>query len=160
MPNKEICEIANDNSNGQVVVSGTKLAINTLNENLKKKRKKSIILPVSAHFHCSLIRKASDCMRNKIAQTNFLEPKPSIISNVTSKDENKPEIFKNLLVDQITSRVRWRESKNFMINKGVKQFVEIGPGKILSGLIKRIDKNVIVSAINNEEDIKLININD
>ena len=153
LPNKEICEIANDNSNGQVVVSGTKLAINTLNENLKKKRKKSIILPVSAPFHCSLMSKASDSMRNKIAQTNFLEPKPSIISNVTSKDENKPEIIKNLLVDQITSRVRWRESINFMINKGVTSFLEIGPGKVLSGLVKKINKDVKISNINFLKDI-------
>ena len=153
LPNKEICEIANDNSNGQVVVSGTKLAINTLNENLKKKRKKSIILPVSAPFHCSLMSKASDSMRNKIAQTYFLEPKPSIISNVTSKDENKPEIIKNLLVDQITSRVRWRESINFMINKGVTSFLEIGPGKVLSGLVKKINKDVKISNINFLKDI-------
>ena len=153
LPNKEICEIANDNSYGQVVVSGTKLAINTLNENLKKKRKKSIILPVSAPFHCSLMSKASDSMRNKIAQTNFLEPKPSIISNVTSKDENKPEIIKNLLVDQITSRVRWRESINFMINKGVTSFLEIGPGKVLSGLVKKINKDVKISNINFLKDI-------
>ena len=97
--------------------------------------------------------KASDSMRNKIAQTNFLEPKPSIISNVTSKDENKTEIIKNLLVDQITSRVRWRESINFMINKGVTSFLEIGPGKVLSGLVKKINKDVKISNINFLKDI-------
>ena len=151
---EEVCEIANDNCYGQVVVSGTKKIIELLSKNLKEKKKKGIILPVSAPFHCSLMKKAAENMSDKIKKTNFSIPKPSIISNVTAKDENDADQIKPLLVDQITSRVRWRESVNFMIKQGVNKFLEIGPGKVLSGLVKKIDKNVKISNINTIEDIK------
>jgi len=150
----EICEIANDNCNGQVVVSGTNLAIKRLEKNLKEKRKRAISLPVSAPFHCSLMMKASEIMKNKIEQTQFLKPKTNIISNVTAKEENNVDRIKKLLVEQITSRVRWRESVDYMIKNGVDNFIEIGPGKVLSGLVKKISKEVIVSNINTLEDIK------
>jgi len=153
LPKKEICEIANDNSDGQVVVSGTKMVIETLNENLKKKKKKGILLPVSAPFHSSLMQQASQRMIDKIENTDFLNPKPSIISNVTAKEENDVNIIKPLLVNQITSRVRWRESVNYMIKKGVTDFIEIGPGKVLSGLVKKINKDVKVSNINSIDNI-------
>jgi len=149
-----ICEIANDNCNGQVVVSGTKKTIEILNENLKKKRKKGIILPVSAPFHCSLMKKAAENMKDKINNTNFLNPKPSIISNVTAREEMDANKIKPLLIDQITSRVRWRESIDYMIKQGVIDFLEIGPGKVLSGLVKKINKDVKISNINSAEDIK------
>jgi len=151
---KSICEIANDNSNGQVVVSGTKNAIQILNENLKKKKKRGILLPVSAPFHSSLMQKASKIMKDKIDKTDFSKPKPSIISNVTANEENEVNSIKNLLVDQITSKVRWRESINYMIKNGVKDFIEIGPGKVLSGLVKKINTDVKISNINSLEDIK------
>ena len=147
------CEIANDNSDGQVVVSGTKKIIDLLNENLKKKNKRGIILPVSAPFHSSLMKKASESMKEKINDSDFLTPKPSIISNVTAREENNVNDIKSLLVEQITSRVRWRESVNYMLNKGVKDFIEIGPGKVLSGLVKKINKNVKTSNINYIKDI-------
>jgi len=99
-------------------------------------------------------------MNEEIELLNFKEPSNILISNVTGKEIGNSNELKNLLVKQIESRVRWRESVLLMINKGVKQFIEIGPGKVLSGLIKRIDKNVKVSAINTDEDIKLININE
>tara|TARA_Y100000590_G_scaffold467101_1_gene644802 strand:- start:1906 stop:2823 length:918 start_codon:yes stop_codon:yes gene_type:complete len=150
----EICEIANDNSNGQVVVSGTKKTIETLNQNLKNKKKRGIILPVSAPFHSSLMKKASQNMKSKINSTNFLAPAPYIISNVTAKEENKADNIKSLLVDQITSRVRWRESVNYMIKNGVKNFVEIGPGKVLSGLVKKINKEVNITNINELKDLE------
>ena len=150
----EACEIANDNSDGQVVVSGTRQNIEKLNENLKKKKKRGIILPVSAPFHCSLMKKASQDMKSKIEETEFLKPSPSIISNVTAKVENNENAIKSLLVEQITSRVRWRESVNYMIKEGVRDFIEIGPGKILSGLVKKINKDVKISNINSLEDIK------
>ena len=149
-----ICEISNDNSDSQIVVSGEKKIIEKLNMNLKKKRKKGIILPVSAPFHCSLMQNAAEKMRTKIIETNFLKPKPSIISNVTGKEENDENKIKPLLVDQITSRVRWRESVNYMIKKGVSSFLEIGPGKVLSGLVKKINSNVEISNISSIEDIK------
>ena len=93
-------------------------------------------------------------MKDKIESTNFLKPKPSIISNVTAKEETDVNKIKPLLVDQITSRVRWRESVDYMIKQGVKDFLEIGPGKVLSGLVKKINRDVKVSNINSIEDIK------
>jgi len=149
-----ICEIANDNSNGQVVVSGKKEIIEIFNENLKKKNKRGIILPVSAPFHCSLMKKAADRMKDKIENVNFLKPKPSIISNVTAKEELEVNRIKPLLIDQITSRVRWRESVDYMIKQGVTDFLEIGPGKVLSGLVKKINRNVKISNISSLENIK------
>ena len=151
---QEVCEIANDNSNGQVVVSGTKKIIDTLNNNLKRKKKRGIILSVSAPFHSSLMKKASENMKNKIEKADFLKPNPSIISNVTAKEEDDINKIKSLLVDQITSRVRWRESVDYMIEKGVTDFLEIGPGKVLSGLVKKINKDVKISNINSVDDIK------
>ena len=153
LPKGEICEIANDNTSGQVVVSGEKMVIEILNENLKKKKKKGILLPVSAPFHCSLMKKAAENMKDEIENTNFLKPKPSIISNVTAKEETDVDKIRPLLIDQITSRVRWRESIDFMIKQGVASFLEIGPGKVLSGLVKKINRNVKVSNINSIEDI-------
>ena len=154
LPKNELCEIANDNCIGQVVVSGTKIAIQTLKENLKQKKKKGIILPVSAPFHCSLMEKASSSMKNKIEKTAFLKPNPSVISNVTAKIETDINMIKSLLVKQITSRVRWRESVDYMIKEGVTDFIEIGPGKVLSGLVKKINKNVKISNINSLNDLK------
>ena len=154
LPKGEICEIANDNTSGQVVVSGKKMVIEILNENLKKKKKKGILLPVSAPFHCSLMKKAAENMKDKIENTNFLKPKPNIISNVTAKEESDVDKIKPLLIDQITSRVRWRESIDFMIKQGVASFLEIGPGKVLSGLVKKINRDVKILNINSIEDVK------
>ncbi len=147
------CEIANDNSNNQIVVSGKKRNIELLNEILKKKKKKGIILSVSAPFHCSLMTEAANSMRDKIAKTNFLKPNPSVISNVNAKEQTEINKIKSLLIDQITSRVRWRESINYMINSGVTEFLEIGPGKVLSGLVKKINKDVKIKSISSIEDI-------
>jgi len=154
LPKNEICEVANDNSNAQVVVSGKKSSIEILNENLKKKKKKGILLPVSAPFHCSLMKKAAERMKEKIEKIKFLNPKPNIISNVTAEEESDSNRIKPLLIDQITSRVRWRESVNYMINKGVNEFLEIGPGKVLTGLIKKINREVKTANINSTEEIK------
>jgi len=148
-----ICEISNDNSNSQIVISGEKRIIEKFNENLKKKKKKGILLPVSAPFHCSLMKNAAEKMREKINKTNFAKPFPSIISNVTAKEENDINKIKPLLIDQITSRVRWRESIDYMIKNEVKSFLEIGPGKVLSGLVKKINSDVEISNINSIEDI-------
>ena len=151
---ENICEIANDNSNSQVVVSGKKEVIEDFNKKLKIKKKKGIILPVSAPFHCSLMKKAAENMKAEIENTNLMKPKPNIISNVTAKEENDINKIKPLLIDQITSRVRWRESINYMIKEGVSDFLEIGPGKVLSGLVKKINKDLKISNINSIEDIK------
>ena len=147
-------QIANDNSEGQIVLSGRNSDIEKLIKVLKSKNIKNIKLPVSAPFHCQLMNKATEIMRNEIEKLNFLESKNKLISNVTAKEILNKEELKMLLIDQIENRVRWRESVVHMINTGVNHFIEIGPGKVLSGLIKRIDKNVKINTINNEIDIK------
>ena len=158
--NKYECFIANDNSNGQLVVSGNNNEIEKFILDLKSNSIKNIKLSVSAPFHCKLMKKATDIMTKEITKLEFKDPKNILISNVTGKEVTSSSLLKDLLIKQIESRVRWRESVMLMINNGINKFIEIGPGKVLSGLIKRIDKNVKVSAINNEEDIKLIDIND
>ena len=154
------CYIANDNSVGQIVLSGNIEDLEKMMIDLKSANIKNIKLPVSAPFHCKLMNKATLAMKEEIAKLRFKEIENTLISNVTGKEIANTEELKNLLVQQIESRVRWRESILLMVNKGINQFIEIGPGKVLSGLIKRIDKKVKVSAINTEEDIKLININE
>ena len=158
--NKYECFIANDNSEGQIVLSGNIIDLEKMIVDLKSNNIKNIKLPVSAPFHCKLMNKATIVMNEEISKLNFKETKNTLISNVTGKEILNANDLKDLLVKQIENRVRWRESVLLMINKGVSQFIEIGPGKVLSGLIKRIDKKVKVSAINTEEDIKLININE
>ncbi|MDC0615853.1 ACP S-malonyltransferase [Candidatus Pelagibacter sp.] len=154
------CYIANDNSTGQIVLSGTVEDLEKMMSDLKSANIKNIKLPVSAPFHCKLMKSATTIMNEELAKLNFKEPENILISNVTGKEIANSNDLKNLLVQQIESRVRWRESVLLMISKGINQFIEVGPGKVLSGLIKRIDRNVKVSAINTEEDIKLININE
>ena len=151
---EESCEIANDNCEGQVVVSGKKIAIENFSKKLKDKKKRGILLPVSAPFHCSLMKKAAENMKGKIESTNFLQPKPKIISNVTAKEEGDVNKIKPLLIDQITSRVRWRESVNYITKEGVLNFLEIGPGKVLSGLVKKINKDLKITNISSIADIK------
>ncbi len=147
------CFVANDNSIGQIVVSGTNENINKLVLDLQNLKIRNIKLPVSAPFHCQLMNKATKIMNDEILKLNVLEPKTPIVSNVTAKEEKDVHKIKKLLVDQIESRVRWRESVLHMINNGVDHFIEIGPGKVLSSMIKRINSSVKISAINNEEDI-------
>ena len=154
------CYIANDNSVGQIVLSGNMEDLEKMMIDLKSINIKNIKLPVSAPFHCKLMNKATLIMKEEIAKLDFKEPKNILISNVTGNIIANSNELKNLLVQQIENRVRWRESILLIINKGINQFIEIGPGKVLSGLIKRIDRNVKVSAINTEEDIKMININE
>ena len=158
--NKYECYIANDNSLGQIVLSGKIEDLEKMMVDLNAANIKNIKLPVSAPFHCKLMNKATLVMNEEIAKLNFKEPENILISNVTGKEISDSNELKDLLVKQIESRVRWRESVLLMIRKGVSQFIEIGPGKVLSGLVKRIDRNVKVSAINTEEDIKLINIDE
>ena len=149
-----VCEIANDNSNGQVILSGDKSAMNDMSIILKKNKKKSIFLPVSAPFHCSLMQPAAKIMHDKIKQTNFKSPSISLVSNVTAEQVKDAEQIKDLLIKQIFSKVRWRESVLYMIKNGVSEFIEIGPGKVLSGLVKRISDKVSSKSINTIEEIK------
>ena len=153
------CFIANDNSNLQVVVSGLKKDINLLSDDLNNKKIKNLKLNVSAPFHCKYMKTASEKMTSYINDLKMNELEKPIISNVTANETSSSKEIKSLLISQIEKKVRWLESVEYMINNGVKNFVEIGPGKVLSGLIKRINKNVNVNSINSEEDIKLL-IND
>jgi len=154
------CYIANDNSNGQIVLSGLNQDIDKFIDILKTKKIKNIKLPVSAPFHCKLMDKATSIMSNKINNTKFEKPKNPIISNVTGQETQQIEKIKDLLIKQIESPVQWRESVIYMIKNGVSNFIEIGPGKVLSGLVKRIDKTVNVNTINKIEDLNDIKLND
>ena len=151
-------EIANDNSQGQLVLSGKNIDLEKLIKVLKLNNIKNIKLPVSAPFHCKLMHRATEIMREEIEKINFNETNNSLISNVTAAEIKNKDELKKLLIDQIEKRVRWRECILNMINKDVSHFIEIGPGKVLSGLIKRIDKNVKINTINSESDIKELKI--
>ena len=154
------CFIANDNSTGQIVLSGMNKDLDALTEDLKKNTIKNIRLPVSAPFHSKLMSSATEIMKQEINQSNFIHPKNTIISNVTSLEATEPNQIKELLIKQIENPVRWRESVIYMINKGVTKFVEIGPGKVLSGLVKRIDRSVTIVSINELDDLQGVKLND
>ena len=151
-------QIANDNSEGQIVISGKNDDLIKCIEILKSKKIKNIKLPVSAPFHCSLMKKATEIMKKELDNVKFIDANKTLISNVTAEEISNKDILKKLLIDQIENRVRWRESVINMINNGVNHFVEIGPGKVLSGLVKRINKDVNIDTINTESDIRELKI--
>jgi len=151
---KGICEVANDNAHGQIIISGNIETIEELKNILKKNKKKCISLPVSAPFHCSLMNPAAIKMKAKIDVVKFKKPDFDIISNVTALPVGSPEDIKKTLVQQIYSKVRWRESIVFMGEKKVQEFIEIGPGKVLTGLVKRIIPNSNSFSINTIDDNK------
>ena len=151
-------QIANDNSEGQIVVSGKLEDLKKMIELLKINGIKNIQLPVSAPFHCTLMSKATEAMEKHINELNLNSGLNNVISNVTAKSVSKPIEIKNLLIKQIENRVRWRESVINMIDQSTEQFIEIGPGKVLTGLTKRINKNVKSISINSLEDIENIKV--
>tara|TARA_Y100001935_G_C17297848_1_gene507261 strand:- start:751 stop:1677 length:927 start_codon:yes stop_codon:yes gene_type:complete len=151
-------QIANDNSVGQIVVSGKLADLESFVKILKLQGIRSIKLPVSAPFHCELMGKATNIMKHEINKLEFNEGYNVLMSNVTADKIQDISEIKNLLIKQIENRVRWRESVINMVNDGVNNFIEIGPGKVLSGLIKRINKEVNVQSINTIEDIKNLSI--
>jgi len=151
-------EVANDNSDGQIVLSGKTIDLEKLTEILKENGIKNLKLPVSAPFHSKLMNKATSIMTKEIDKLNFQDGNNILISNVTAKEIQNKDDLKKLLIQQIESRVRWRESVMYMISKGVKHFIEIGPGKVLSGLVKRIDRQIEINTINSEDDIKNLKI--
>ena len=152
--NNFLVQISNDNSDGQIVLSGKNMDLDKLIEVLKSKNIKNIKLPVSAPFHCLLMKQATNIMKKEIETVNFKNGNNILISNVTADEINNTEQLKKLLIDQIENRVRWRESVINMIRRGVTHFIEIGPGKVLSGLVKRTNRTVKINTINNESDIK------
>ena len=151
-------QIANDNSDSQIVVSGKLSDLDKFVEILKAQGIKNIKLPVSAPFHSELMGNATKIMRDEINKIDFINGYNVLMSNVTADKMKETSEMKDLLIKQIESRVRWRESVINMINGGVNNFIEIGPGKVLSGLIKRINKDVRVQSINSEDDIKNLSI--
>ena len=155
---KTKCYLANDNSNGQVILSGKNTDLDIFSENLKKNKIKNIKLPVSAPFHCELMRSATFKMEKIINQQILKNPTYKIVSNVTADEYKNTTEIKELLIKQIESPVRWRESIEYMIKNGTNTFIEIGPGKVLSGLIKRANKEVKILNIDTFEDIQGINI--
>ena len=152
---KFIVEIANDNSEGQIVLSGKTQDLENLGFVLKENKIKNIKLPVSAPFHCSLMSKATEVMKEELSKLKFKKGINPLISNITADEIFNSDEFKDLLIKQIENRVRWRESVIYMIDKGVNQFIEIGPGKVLSNLVKRINKKTNVNSIKLKES-KLI----
>ena len=151
---KGVCEIANDNADGQVILSGHKEQVENVQTYLREKKIKSIPLKVSAPFHCSLMNKAAKVMEEKINKTIFKKPLFNIVNNVNAMPENDPEKIKKLLIKQISSTVRWRESIIKMSEEKVKNFIEIGPGKALTGMVKRTLKDINCFSINSIDEIK------
>jgi len=151
-------QIANDNSEGQIVLSGKIGDLDKLIIILKENTIKNIKLPVSAPFHCSLMSKATSIMNEELNKLSFNKVENKLISNVTAKEILDTNELKELLIKQIENRVRWRESITNMINNNVNHFIEIGPGKVLSGLVKRINREVKIDTINSQEDIESLKI--
>ena len=147
-------QVANDNSDGQIILSGKNADLQLISVFLKNAKIKNIKLPVSAPFHCDLMKKATEVMRLELDKIEFKESRNKLISNVTAVEIQDVKTLKDLLVSQIEKKVRWRESIINMINQGVNHFIEIGPGKVLTGLIKRIDQNVKITSINSQSDIE------
>lgn len=156
--NHEICEAANDNSVGQVVVSGHKGAVAVAIQMAQEKgAKRAIELPVSAPFHCRLMAPAAEIMQEALAETNFAPPAVPVVCNVTAQAESDPECLRDLLVQQITGMVRWRESVIWMHQIGdVSEMIEIGAGKVLTGLIRRIEKDILCENIETPEQIEAL----
>ncbi|MCV6599867.1 MAG: ACP S-malonyltransferase [Alphaproteobacteria bacterium] len=152
---EEVCTIANDNSDGQIVISGHVNAIKRGEEiALDKGAKRYVILSVSGPFHSPMMEKAKEELTEAIMNTEFNAPVVPVISNVTASPVTEPEEIKKLLLEQITGRVRWRESVQFMAEQGVERQIEIGSGKVLSGLVRRINKSIKGVAVGSVSDIE------
>lgn len=153
--NAEICEAANDNSVGQVVVSGHKAAVEAaVAMATEKGAKRAVTLPVSAPFHCTLMAPAAQKMAAALADTNIRVPAVPVVANVTAQAVNDPAEIRRLLVDQITGMVRWRESVIWMKENGVTEIAELGAGKVLSGLVRRIEKEITCTPVGSPDDIE------
>jgi [acyl-carrier-protein] S-malonyltransferase len=149
-----ICEAANDNGGGQVAISGTKAAVERAMELAKLKgAKRALALPVSAPFHCALMRPAAEAMAAALANVTILAPKVPLVANVSASPTVDPAVIRDNLVAQVTGTVRWRESVIFMSAHGVTRFVELGAGKVLAGLIKRIADGAIATSVGTPADV-------
>jgi [acyl-carrier-protein] S-malonyltransferase len=152
---EEVCSAANDNAPGQVVVSGAKAAVERAVEIARTKgAKRAILLPVSAPFHCALMQPAADAMAEALASTQMAPPRVPLVANVTASATSDPATIRDLLVKQVTATVRWRECCLYMKSQGVTTLVEIGAGKVLTGLAKRIDGDLTGISLQNPADIE------
>ncbi|HLA21759.1 MAG TPA: ACP S-malonyltransferase, partial [Pseudolabrys sp.] len=150
----QVCQAANDNGGGQVVVSGDKAAVERAVEIAKGKgAKRAMLLPVSAPFHCALMKPAAEAMADALSKVSVKPPVVPVVANVLAKPIQDPAEIVRALVAQVTGTVRWRESVAFMAGAGVTRFTEIGAGKVLSGLIKRIAEGATTSAVGTPDDI-------
>ncbi len=153
----QVCQAANDNDPAQVVVSGDKDAVERAVEIAKEKgAKRAILLPVSAPFHCALMQPAALAMKEALGQVAFREPKVPLVANVVAEAVTDPDRIRDLLVEQVTHSVRWRESVAWMAGQGVTETWEIGAGKALSGMVRRIAREVEVRAVGTPEDVKAV----
>jgi [acyl-carrier-protein] S-malonyltransferase len=150
----QVCQAANDNGGGQVVVSGDKAAVERAVEIAKSRgAKRAMMLPVSAPFHCALMQPAADAMAQALAGVTIRKPSPPLVANVVAQAISDPQEIARRLVEQVTGTVRWRECVSYMAREGVTRFYEIGAGKVLSGLVKRIAAGVTATPIGTPEDI-------
>lgn len=157
VPEDEICAAANDNSPGQVVVSGHKAAVEAAAALATSRgAKRAVMLPVSAPFHCKLMQPAAEAMAEALAGVAVKIPVPPVVSNVTAQAESDPETIKRLLAEQVTGMVRWRESVLWMKGQGVTEMFEIGAGKVLAGLVRRIDKEIACESAGTPEQIEAL----
>ncbi len=153
----EVCQAANDNDPGQVVVSGHKDAVNRAVELAKEKgAKRAVLLPVSAPFHCALMEPAAEAMALALEEVDFNRPSVPVVANVVAEAISDPATLRSLLVQQVTGSVRWRESVTWMAEHGVTEIWEIGAGKALSGMIRRIDRSIACKAVGTPEDVKKV----
>lgn len=153
----EVCQAANDNDPAQVVISGARAAVERAVDIAKARgARRAMLLPVSAPFHCALMRPAAEAMTEALAGAAILAPKVPVVANVTARPETDPETIRRLLAEQVTGRVRWRESVLWMAEAGVTETVEIGAGKALSGMIRRIAKQIETRAVNTAADVAAI----
>ena len=153
----QVCDVANDNANGQVVVSGHREAVERAVELAKAKGgRRSILLPVSAPFHCSLMQPAADAMAAALETTDIGVPRVPLVANVTAEATSAPAKIKQLLVQQVTAMVRWRESVLYMKAQGVDSLVELGAGKVLSGMVRRIDPDMTGTSVGTPQDIEAL----
>jgi [acyl-carrier-protein] S-malonyltransferase len=151
----QVCQAANDNDPGQVVVSGHAGAVNRAVDLAKEAgAKRAVLLPVSAPFHCALMAPAADVMAEALANVTFNAPAVPVVANVRAEAVSDPSTLRDLLVEQVTGSVRWRESVQYMAAKGVTEVWEIGAGKALSGMIRRIDKAITCKAVGSPDDIQ------
>jgi [acyl-carrier-protein] S-malonyltransferase len=150
----EVCEAANDNDPAQVVVSGDKAAVERAVELAKSRgAKRAVMLPVSAPFHCRLMQPAAEVMSDALAAVSISAPAVPLIANVMAEPVTDPDQIRSLLVQQVTGAVRWRESVLYMASQGVDEIWEIGAGKALSGMVRRIDRKIACRAIGAPEDV-------